>query len=120
MLKPLTWSLAEAGYEYVLDWCADDDLFMNTRRGKILSVPYPLEAMMLTQLLSEDPLRRITNLCFHGLNEMMRQAENGQLFHQQHPHIIARLPIAKIRNVLARLSELRKVVVNVKGCFCRL
>ncbi|MGE3936368.1 MAG: polysaccharide deacetylase family protein [Rhodospirillaceae bacterium] len=36
--------LQEAGYRYLLDWAADDQPFwMKTRRGRILSVPYPVE-----------------------------------------------------------------------------
>ena len=34
--------LHEAGYEYVLDWCADDrPLWLSTRTGHIVAVPYP-------------------------------------------------------------------------------
>ena len=34
----------EAGYEYVLDWCADDQpLWLSTRTGHIVAVPYPQE-----------------------------------------------------------------------------
>ena len=36
--------LQEAGYKFVMDWCADDQPFwMKARQGRILSVPYPLE-----------------------------------------------------------------------------
>ncbi|MFO1306346.1 MAG: polysaccharide deacetylase family protein [Burkholderiales bacterium] len=36
--------LYEAGYRYVLDWCGDDQpVWMATRRGRILAVPYPQE-----------------------------------------------------------------------------
>lgn len=36
--------LQEAGYTYVLDWPMDDQpVWMKTRRGRILSVPYPHE-----------------------------------------------------------------------------
>jgi allantoinase len=36
--------LHEAGYRYVLDWCMDDQpVWLTTRRGRILSVPYPQE-----------------------------------------------------------------------------
>jgi peptidoglycan/xylan/chitin deacetylase (PgdA/CDA1 family) len=36
--------LQEAGYEYLLDWCMDDQpVWMKTRRGRILSVPYSQE-----------------------------------------------------------------------------
>ena len=36
--------LREAGYQYLLDWCHDDQpVWMRTRSGPILSVPYPQE-----------------------------------------------------------------------------
>ena len=36
--------LKEAGYRYLLDWCADDQPFwMTTRSGPILSIPYHIE-----------------------------------------------------------------------------
>jgi allantoinase len=36
--------LKEAGYQYLMDWPADDQPFwMRTRAGSILSVPYPIE-----------------------------------------------------------------------------
>ena len=36
--------LKECGYKYVLDWCHDDQpIWMRTRSGPILSVPYPQE-----------------------------------------------------------------------------
>ena len=44
--------LKEAGYQYVLDWPADDQPFwMKTRAGPLLSVPYPLELNDVTALL---------------------------------------------------------------------
>ena len=36
--------LQEAGYRYLLDWCHDDQpVWMKTRAGRILSLPYPQE-----------------------------------------------------------------------------
>jgi allantoinase len=36
--------LQEAGYRYVLDWCMDDQpVWLKTRGGRLLSVPYPQE-----------------------------------------------------------------------------
>jgi peptidoglycan/xylan/chitin deacetylase (PgdA/CDA1 family) len=36
--------LQENGYSYLLDWCQDDQpIWFETRRGRILSVPYPQE-----------------------------------------------------------------------------
>ena len=45
--------LAEAGYEYLLDWCHDDQpVWMQTRNGRILSVPYPQELNDIPQIVA--------------------------------------------------------------------
>ncbi len=44
--------LAEAGYDYLLDWCHDDQpVWMRTRGGRILSVPYPQELNDIPQIV---------------------------------------------------------------------
>ncbi|MFK7868708.1 MAG: polysaccharide deacetylase family protein [Roseobacter sp.] len=44
--------LQEAGYEYLLDWCHDDQpTWMKTRKGRILSVPYPQELNDIPQIV---------------------------------------------------------------------
>ncbi|MDX8347331.1 polysaccharide deacetylase family protein [Cognatiyoonia sp. IB215446] len=44
--------LEEAGYEYLLDWCHDDQpIWMKTRGGRILSVPYPQELNDIPQIV---------------------------------------------------------------------
>src|SRR5678816_2278106 len=36
--------LQEAGYRYVMDWTMDDQpIWLRTRKGRILSLPYPIE-----------------------------------------------------------------------------
>jgi len=45
--------LQEAGYSYLLDWCHDDQpVWMKTRRGRILSVPYPQELNDIPQIVA--------------------------------------------------------------------
>ncbi|MET1416858.1 polysaccharide deacetylase family protein [Roseibium sp. HPY-6] len=44
--------LQEAGYEYLLDWCHDDQpTWMTTRSGRILSIPYPQELNDIPQIV---------------------------------------------------------------------
>jgi peptidoglycan/xylan/chitin deacetylase (PgdA/CDA1 family) len=44
--------LCEAGYEYLLDWCHDDQpVWMTTRTGRILSIPYPQELNDIPQIV---------------------------------------------------------------------
>jgi allantoinase len=45
--------LQEAGYRYLLDWCHDDQpVWMKTRGGRILSLPYPQELNDIPQIVS--------------------------------------------------------------------
>lgn len=45
--------LQEAGYTYLLDWCHDDQpVWMKTRKGRILSVPYPQELNDIPQVVA--------------------------------------------------------------------
>jgi allantoinase len=45
--------LQEAGYSYLLDWCHDDQpVWMKTRKGRILSVPYPQELNDIPQIVA--------------------------------------------------------------------
>jgi allantoinase len=52
--SPLTPDLLqEAGYGYLLDWCHDDQpTWMTTRKGRILSVPYPQELNDIPQIVA--------------------------------------------------------------------
>ncbi len=45
--------LQESGYTYLLDWCHDDQpVWMKTRKGRILSVPYPQEINDIPQIVN--------------------------------------------------------------------
>ena len=45
--------LQESGYSYLLDWCHDDQpVWMKTRTGRILSVPYPQELNDIPQIVA--------------------------------------------------------------------
>ena len=47
--------LQEAGYDYLLDWSHDDQpVWMKTRRGRILSVPYPQELNDIPQIVNRQ------------------------------------------------------------------
>jgi peptidoglycan/xylan/chitin deacetylase (PgdA/CDA1 family) len=52
--SPLTPDLLqEGGYTYLLDWCHDDQpVWMKTRKGRILSVPYPQELNDIPQIVA--------------------------------------------------------------------
>ena len=73
--------LKEAGFEFLMDWPADDQpLWMKTRSGPIMSVPYPLEINDSPQLL----VRRHTAVQFEEMiieqfEELLDQSEQQPL-----------------------------------------
>ncbi len=73
--------LAEAGYRYVLDWCMDDQpVWMNTRSGPLLSVPYSQElndssSMIGRQVSPSD----FADMIVDQFDEMLAQDDNQPL-----------------------------------------
>ena len=73
--------LKEAGYDYVLDWPADDQPFwMSTRAGPLLSVPYPVELNDVTALLHRrHGAREFADMIVNQFDVMIRQSEHQPL-----------------------------------------
>jgi allantoinase len=71
--------LKEAGFEFLMDWPADDQpIWMRTRAGRLMSVPYPLEINDSPQIL----VRRHTAVEFEQM--IVEQFEEMlDLSHQQ-------------------------------------
>lgn len=73
--------LHEAGYTYQMDWPIDDQpIWMRTRKGRILSVPYPIElndspALVTRQHTAVEFEQMITD----QFDEMLRQSERYPL-----------------------------------------
>lgn len=73
--------LQEAGFKFVMDWCADDQpLWMKTRAGRIMSVPYPFEMNDSPQML----VRHLTppefeHMIIEQFEEMLEQSVNQPL-----------------------------------------
>ena len=73
--------LKEAGYRYLLDWCADDQPFwMTTRSGPVLSIPYHIEIndspAQLTRRHTADDFTRMVTAHF---DEQLRQSNRQPL-----------------------------------------
>lgn len=73
--------LQEAGYTYILDWPLDDQpVWLKTRKGRILSIPYPQEVndipmIMLHHALAPAFAERIID----NFDEMLRQSQRQPL-----------------------------------------
>jgi allantoinase len=73
--------LQEAGYRYVLDWCADDQpIWMKTRQGRILAVPYPQEINDIPAIVARKVEGDVfADMIVDAFEEMLRQSENQPL-----------------------------------------
>jgi peptidoglycan/xylan/chitin deacetylase (PgdA/CDA1 family) len=73
--------LQEAGYRYVMDWTMDDQpVWLKTRKGRILSMPYPVEvndnrALVWFRYSSED----FADMIVDQFDEMLEQSEGQPL-----------------------------------------
>ena len=68
--------LKEAGYRYVMDWPVDDQpIWMRTRAGPILSVPYPTELNDLPALVNRRHTgRQFAEMIIDQFDEMLAQS----------------------------------------------
>ncbi|WP_438857872.1 polysaccharide deacetylase family protein, partial [Achromobacter spanius] len=73
--------LQEAGYSYVLDWCADDQpIWMKTRQGRILAVPYPQEINDIPAIVARKVEGDVfADMIVDGFEEMLLQSEHQPL-----------------------------------------
>jgi allantoinase len=100
--------LAEAGYDYLLDWCMDDQpVFMRTRSGPLLAVPYPQEINDIPMVVA----RRIEGAAFAQMivdhfDEMLEQSANEPLVMgvALHPYIVGQPH---------RLRHLRRALTHI-------
>ena len=69
--------LAEAGYEYLLDWAMDDQpVWMDTEGGRILSVPYPQELNDLPQIVHRGATgRQFGDMVIDAFGQFRREAQ---------------------------------------------
>ena len=73
--------LAEAGYRYTLDWPMDDQpVWMNTRSGPLLSVPYPHEVNDVPMVvLHHGTSTAFADMAIDQIDEMLAQSDKQPL-----------------------------------------
>jgi allantoinase len=73
--------LADAGYQYLLDWCMDDQpVWMKTRGGRILSVPYSQELNDSSAIIGrQTAAAEFADMIVDQFDELRRAAEGGPL-----------------------------------------
>jgi peptidoglycan/xylan/chitin deacetylase (PgdA/CDA1 family) len=100
--------LQEAGYRYTLNWCMDDQpVWMHTRGGPLLSVPYPQEVNDIPAIMArKDGPADFANLITDTFDEMFEQAKQQPLVMgiALHPYIVGQP---------ARLRHLRRALTHI-------
>jgi peptidoglycan/xylan/chitin deacetylase (PgdA/CDA1 family) len=107
--------LEEAGFGYLLDWCCDDQpIWMRTRRGRILAVPYPQELNDIPAIaFRRTPADEFADMIVDNLEEMREQAEGEPLVMgiALHPYIVGQpYRLRHLRRALRHIAELRDEV----------
>lgn len=105
--------LHEAGYGYVLDWCMDDQpVWLRTRRGRILSVPYPQELNDSAAIIGRQMgAAEFADMVIDQFEEMREQARSEPLVMGIALHsMIAGQPhrIRHLRRALAHIAAQRQ------------
>jgi allantoinase len=104
--------LHEAGYEYLLDWCADDQpIWLKTRAGRILAMPYPQELNDSSSIVG----RRVSASDFAGMvidqfDEMLEQSAGQPLVYAValHTYIMGQpFRLRHLRRALAHIAAHR-------------
>ncbi len=104
--------LQEAGYLFQCDWPLDDQpIWMRTRKGRILNMPYPVETNDSPALINrQHTARELTDMWIDQFDEMLDQARKG-------PHAFV-CPFVLHTFILGqpfRLRQLRRVLEHIKA-----
>ncbi|HUG35659.1 MAG TPA: polysaccharide deacetylase family protein [Candidatus Limnocylindrales bacterium] len=104
--------LKEAGYRYVMDWTMDDQpIWMKTRSGPILSVPYPIEVNDTRGVIwYHHTSSEFADMIVDQFDEMLEQSARQPLVCpiSLHPFVMGRpYRIRQLRRALEHIAGLR-------------
>lgn len=109
--------LAEAGYRYTLNWCADDQpIWLRTRgEGRLLAIPYPQEVNDIPSIVArKDGAERFAAMIEADFLERLRQVRDGQpqvMGIALHPYLIGQpYRLRALRRALAAVVARREEV----------
>lgn len=104
--------LQEAGYRYFMDWtCDDQPVWMKTRRGRILAMPYPIECndtrgIVWYRYTGKD----FADMLIDNFDEMLHQSRHQPLVCPMslHPFVVGRpYRIRHLRRVFEHIDAHR-------------
>lgn len=107
--------LDEAGYAYVLDWCMDDQpVWLKTRRGRLLAVPYPQELNDSSSIVGRRVgAAEFADMIVDQFDEMLEQSAGQPLVFglALHPYVIGQpFRLRHLRRALAHVAARREAV----------
>lgn len=108
--------LAEAGYRYTLNWCADDaPVWMRTRGAPLLALPYPQEVNDIPAIVArKDGGADFAAMILDDFQERLRQLRDGLpqvMGIALHPYIIGQPHrLRHLRRALAEIAAHRDTV----------
>jgi peptidoglycan/xylan/chitin deacetylase (PgdA/CDA1 family) len=107
--------LAAAGYDYLLDWCMDDQpIWMRTATGRILSVPYPQELNDIPAIIArKDSPSAFADSIVDAFDELREQSNAAPLVMgiALHPYIIAQPHrLRPLRRALTHIARHRESI----------
>ena len=111
--SPVTMDLLqEAGYRYVMDWTMDDQpIWLRTRKGRILSMPYPIETNDTRGIVWYHYTgAEFADMIIDQFDEMLAQSRAQPLVCpiSLHPFVIGRpYRIRNLRRALAHIARHR-------------
>lgn len=107
--------LQEAGFRYLLDWCMDDQpVWMATRHGRILAVPYPQELNDIPAIVArKDSPAQFAEAIVDAFDEMLEQSERAPVVMgiALHAYIVGQPHrLRPLRRALAHIAARRDAV----------
>ncbi len=107
--------LAEAGYDYLLDWAHDDQpTWFATRSGRILSVPYPQELNDIPAVVARQVSgQEFADMVVATFDEMLEQSRSAPLVMgiAVHPYVVGHPHrLRPLRAALAHIAAHREQV----------
>ena len=102
--------LQEAGYRYILDWPMDDQpVWVGTRKGRILSLPYPQEVNDIPMIaLHHGTAEAFADMIIANYDEMVRQSRKQPLVYgiALHAFIMGQpFRLAALRRAFAHITK---------------
>jgi allantoinase len=112
--------LRETGYKYTLNWCHDDQpTELETRTGKLWSIPYPQELNDIPMIVARQmDGRDFADMIVDNLDEMLRQSKEQPLVMgiALHPYLVGQpYRLRHLRRALRHVVKARGVWLTTPG-----